>query len=426
MSRSDNPRPNPFQRLVHLILLVGPGIFCLGYTIGTGSVTSMAIAGSRFGMQLLWVLLLSCLFSWVLMEAYGRYAVVTGGTALRGIRTHLRFGRFLALLTLTGVVIGQWTALSGLVGLASNLIYESLRLFIPSVPENGYGAVIVIAAVILGATYSLLFVGRYSFFEKILVVFVTIMGVGFIVSMFVVMPSPEEIARGLIPSIPDVKGATLLVVAFVGTTMAAPTFVVRPLLMKGKGWGSDNRREQSRDAFVSALLVFIISGSIMACATGALYYQGKSIENVLDMVTTLEPIAGRFAVGLFLVGTLSAGLSSIFPCAMVLPLLIADYRSGELQVHTPMFRILTGIACVAALTVPVFGANPLSAQIATQIAQVFVLPLVVGCIFFLVNRKDLMGEYRAGILMNIGIVAAFGFSLVMSYLGVIALARMFS
>ena len=206
MSRSDNPRPNPFQRLVHLILLVGPGIFCLGYTIGTGSVTSMAIAGSRFGMQLLWVLLLSCLFSWVLMEAYGRYAVVTGGTALRGIRTHLRFGRFLALLTLTGVVIGQWTALSGLVGLASNLIYESLRLFIPSVPENGYGAVIVIAAVILGATYSLLFVGRYSFFEKILVVFVTIMGVGFIVSMFVVMPSPEEMRNrilGLLPKKPD-------------------------------------------------------------------------------------------------------------------------------------------------------------------------------------------------------------------------------
>ena len=103
MSTSEKSRKNPFHRLVHLILLVGPGIFCLGYTIGTGSVTSMAIAGSRFGMQLLWVLLLSCLFSWVLMEAYGRYAVVTGGTALRGIRTHLRFGKLHVLLTLSGV-----------------------------------------------------------------------------------------------------------------------------------------------------------------------------------------------------------------------------------------------------------------------------------------------------------------------------------
>ncbi len=417
---------NPLQRLIRLVLLVGPGIFCIGYTIGTGSVTAMATAGARFGMQLLWVLVLSCVFSWTLMEAYGRYAVVTGGTAIHGIRTHLRFGKVLAVLTLIGVVTGQWLALSGLVGLASNLIYDSMRLFIPSIPETNYGVVIGIAVAILVTTYSLLLVGRYSFFEKVLVIFVTLMGIGFIASMFVVLPAPGEIALGLIPSIPSVQGGTLLVVAFVGTTMAAPTFVVRPLLMKGKGWGRENRREQSRDAFVSALLVFIISASIMAAATGALFHQGKSLDTILDMVYTLEPIAGRFAVGLFLVGTLSAGLSSIFPIAMVLPLLIADYREGELQVSTPMFRILTGIACMSGLTVPVFGANPLSAQIATQIAQVFVLPLVVGSIFFLVNRNDLMGKHRAGILMNTGLIGAFGFSLVMSYLGLKSLAEMLS
>jgi len=52
---------------------IGPGIFAIGYTIGTGSVTAMIVSGSEHGMQLLWVLFLSCLFSWVLMEAYGRY-----------------------------------------------------------------------------------------------------------------------------------------------------------------------------------------------------------------------------------------------------------------------------------------------------------------------------------------------------------------
>ncbi len=426
MSPTVNSHSNPLQRLVHLVLLVGPGIFCIGYTIGTGSVTAMATAGAQFGMQLLWVLVLSCIFSWTLMEAYGRYAVVTGGTAIHGIRSHFRFGKVLAIFTLIGVVTGQWLALSGLVGLASNLIYDSMRLFIPSIPEKSYGAVIGIAAVILIATYSLLLVGRYSFFEKVLVIFVTLMGIGFVVSMFVVLPAPADIAMGLIPSIPSVPGGTLLVVAFVGTTMAAPTFVVRPLLMKGKGWGIENQREQSRDAFVSALLVFIISASIMAAATGAMFYQGKSINTILDMVYTLEPIAGRFAVGLFLVGTLSAGLSSIFPIAMVLPLLIADYRDGELQVRTPMFRILTGIACLSGLSVPIFGANPLSAQIATQIAQVFVLPLVIGSIFFLVNRKDLMGKHRAGVLMNAGLIGAFVFSLVMSYLGVKSLIEMLS
>ncbi len=65
------------KRIWYMMLAVGPGIFAIGYTIGTGSVTSMAKAGSEFGTQLMWVLALSVLFSWVMMEAYGRYAVVT-------------------------------------------------------------------------------------------------------------------------------------------------------------------------------------------------------------------------------------------------------------------------------------------------------------------------------------------------------------
>ena len=43
-----------FHQLKKLILAFGPGIFAIGYTIGTGSVTSMIVAGSSFGMQLLW------------------------------------------------------------------------------------------------------------------------------------------------------------------------------------------------------------------------------------------------------------------------------------------------------------------------------------------------------------------------------------
>src|SRR4030042_5545796 len=97
-----------------IMLSVGPGIFCIGYTIGTGSVTSMAKAGSEFGMQLLWVLFLSVLFAWVLMEAYGRYAVVTGETAMNRIRREIRYGNILAIIIIVGVVIAQWTCLSGI------------------------------------------------------------------------------------------------------------------------------------------------------------------------------------------------------------------------------------------------------------------------------------------------------------------------
>lgn len=387
----------------------------------------MAKAGSEYGMELLWVLALSCFFSWVLMEAYGRFGVVTGRTALHAFRTEFRYGKAFALATALLVVAGQWCCLSGLVGLSAHALFEVFQLTgnhagRMATASTPYWPVLGIALAILAVMYWLLWIGNYGRFEKILVFFVTVMAISFFVSTFLVPPTFKQFARGLIPHIPNSPGANMMVAAFVGTTMAAPTFVVRPLLMKGKGWGIEERRLQSRDAIVSAIVMFIVSGTIMACATGAILNQGgQPITRVLDMVKTLEPLAGRFAVGLFLLGTLSAGLSSIFPIAMVAPLLLADYRTGEMKTQTPLFKFLAAIACLIGLTVPILGSNPIFAQILTQVSQVFVLPMVIGGIAVLINRRSLMGQHRAGIVLNLGMAAAFLFSLVIFYKAVIAL-----
>ena len=147
--------------------------------------------------------------------------------------------------------------------------------------------------------YGLLLVGKYTFFEKILVIFVSIMGLSFLVSLFLVYPQPKEVIQGLIPSITQVPGGKLMVAAFVGTTMAAATFLSRPLFVQGKGWGIQHLNQQKKDAIIAAILVFAISGAVMAVASGALYHQGKTVTQVLDMANTLEPIAGRFATTLF-------------------------------------------------------------------------------------------------------------------------------
>src|SRR5690606_46037 len=130
--------------------------------------------------------------------------------------------------------------------------------------------VLIIAIVLMAIMYLLLLVGKYSFFEKVLIIFVTIMGLSFIMTMFVVLPPMEDIARGMVPSVPI--GGEMMVAAFVGTTMAAPTFIVRPLIVKEKGWGQDHFKTQTRDAMTSAFLMFLISAAILIAATGALYY----------------------------------------------------------------------------------------------------------------------------------------------------------
>jgi Mn2+/Fe2+ NRAMP family transporter len=220
-------------------------------------------------------------------------------------------------------------------------------------------------------------------------------------------------------------GGKMLVAAFVGTTMAAATFLSRPLFVKGKGWTIKNLNQQKKDAITAALLIFIISGTIMAVAAGALFYEGKEVTHVLDMANTLEPIAGKWAVTIFFFGALSAGLSSIFPCLLITPLLVADYQSGELDTNSKQFRVITFIACLVALIGPAFGANPIEIQILSQVFNVFVLPAVVLGNILIVNNKKIMKGYETSIGVSAGLFTALFFSLVISYNGIVALTEYF-
>ncbi|MDL5514448.1 Nramp family divalent metal transporter [Arenibacter sp. M-2] len=413
------------KKILALVLAFGPGIFAIGYTIGTGSVTSMIVAGSTYGMQLLWVLMLSCIFSGILMFSYGNYALVTGETALFAFKKHLRWGKFIALMIIIGISFGQWNSLMGILGISANIIFEIFLIYFPNLEGYQYESVLLIAIVVIIIMYGFLLVGKYAFFEKILVIFVTIMGLSFFISLFMVYPLPIEVAKGLIPSIPKVEGGKMMVAAFVGTTMAAATFLSRPLFVKGKGWNINHLKQQKKDSIIAACLVFVISASVMAVASGALFHQGQPVTKVLDMVNTLEPVAGKFALTLFFFGTLSAGLSSIFPCLLIAPILLADYQSGELDTTSKQFKIITAIACLFALIVPIFGANPIEMQILSQVFNVFVLPLVILGIILLINNKKLMGQHKASKFLNIGLYAALIFSIIISYNGIVALLDFF-
>ena len=409
------------KRLFRAVALVGPGLFCLGFTIGTGSVTSMVKSGSLYGTSLLWVLAISAFFTWVMTEAYGRYGIQTGDTAIHAIKTRLKGGRVWAVILIAGLVVSQWISLSSILNITSNAVSEVLYLCIPGLKESAaYWIVLGMAILIAGSIWLILNRGNYCVFEKILSALVTLMGLAFILSLFIELPAPGSIAKGLVPSLPKDSGALLFVAAFVGTTMSSPTFVIRPMILKSKGWGKDDGKLQRRDAIVSASLTFLISASIMICAASVLHTRGIAVEKVLDMIYVLEPIAGRFAVALFVTGLLSAGLSSLFPIMMLAPELISDYRHGEMQTGTPLFKILTGIAALAGLTIPILGKSPVITQIASQVTLVFVLPLVILLMIILLWKQ----KERPSLLFTLLMALAFVFACIVSYTGIVALGKL--
>src|SRR6056297_2160179 len=110
-----------YKKILIALSAVGPGLFLIGYNIGTGSVTTMAKSGAEHGMALFWALVLSCIFTFVLMVAYGKVTLVSGNTALFNIKAQFKYGWVLALYILIALIIGELLALIGVMGIVAEL-----------------------------------------------------------------------------------------------------------------------------------------------------------------------------------------------------------------------------------------------------------------------------------------------------------------
>lgn len=96
------------------------GIFLIGYSIGTGSITTMAKAGANYGVSLMWAVALSCIVTWFLIRIYGRYASVTGERALTAFRRHIHPG--VAMLFLIGLTVAVSGSIMGVMGILADVM----------------------------------------------------------------------------------------------------------------------------------------------------------------------------------------------------------------------------------------------------------------------------------------------------------------
>jgi manganese transport protein len=397
-----------------------PGLFLLGFNIGTGSVTAMAKAGADYGMSLLWTIILSCLITFFLIHLYGKYTVVTGETALEAFKKHIHpsIGIFFILALGTNVC----GSVMGVMGIISEVCYEWSKLVIKDGIPTIYFAIFFVLLV-----YLLFLVGKTKFFEKALAVIVAIMAFCFLINFFILIPPPKEILNGLIPTIPAISSgntAFLVVSSIVGTTIFSGLFILRTTLVKEAGWTMKDLKIQRNDALFSAFMMFIISSSIMASAAGSLFIKGIRLEKVSEMINLLEPLAGIFAVFIFVIGLVAAGISSQFPNVLLVPWLLCDYNQSERNMKKLNYRVLVFLISLLGLVVPIFHARPIVVMIASQAFGALILPFTVFCIIYLGNKKSIMGNFRFSLPVNIGLAGVFIFSIVMSYIGFTGLFSM--
>lgn len=402
-------------RAASALALVLPGIFLLGFNIGTGSVTAMAKAGAEHGMSLLWTIVASCLCTFFMINLYGRYTLVTGETALQAFRKHLHPA--LALFFIVALTAGVCASVMGVMGIVAEICYEWSKGWIEGGIEPIYFALLFVSLV-----YYIFWNGKTEFFERSLAVIVAVMSACFVANFFIMMPPLGDIAAGLVPSLPQQPSnsdtsALLVMTSMIGTTVFSGLFIIRTTLVKEAGWTVADINKQRNDAAFSVSLMFVISASIMAAAAGSLYVEGIGLSKASQMIQLLEPLAGPLAASIFAVGLIAAGVSSQFPNIVMLPWLLCDFNNSPRDMTLAKYRVMVFFISLLGLVVPLFEARPVVVMIASQVFNTVILPVTVGSIFYLSNRRELMGEYRTKWPSNIALGLIFAFALTTSAIG---------
>jgi Mn2+/Fe2+ NRAMP family transporter len=408
------------QKFMKGLALFLPGIFLLGFNIGTGSITTMAKAGADYGMSLLWTIVASCLCTFFMINIYSRYTLVTGETALQAFKKHIH--PLLGLYFIIALTLGVAGSVMGVMGIVADISSEWSKTFI-----DGGIAPIWFAAFFSALVFFIFWNGKTQFFERSLAVIVAVMAACFLLNFFLMMPPPGDLIKGLIPTVPDVaadaeKGPWLVIAGMVGTTVFSGLFIIRTTLVKEAGWTLADARTQRNDAIVAVVMMFVISAAVMAAAAGTLHVAGLGLSKASQMITLLEPLAGSFAVAIFAIGIVAAGVSSQFPNVLMLPWLICDYTETKREMTLPKYRVMVFLISLLGLVVPLLNARPVAIMVMSQAFGAIILPLTVACIFYLTNRKDLMGEHKNKLTANIILTLILIFALFMSYLAIKGLA----
>ena len=393
-----------------------PGIFLIGYNVGTGSVTAMSKAGANFGMDLLWAVLVSCVVTYYLMSLFSRYTMVTGQTAIEGFRRHIHPAFTIVLIVLLSAII-----VSALMGVLS-IIADVLHVWTQTVFPIEISAT-VWAAIVAAVLYYLLWTGTTVIYVRVLAVLVSIMGAAFIATMLIEFPSPDTILNGLIPKIPETATGSdnspfVIIAGMVGTTVSVFVFIIRTGLVREKKWTMEHRAIQRRDAAVSASMMFVISAAVMITAAVTLNTRGLKLNNITEMIPMLEPIFGEFALTFFVFGIVAAGLSSHLPNLLVIPWLIQDYRGLNHDTKTNGNRITFFFLSIASLFGVILGFKPVFLMLLSQAAITVILPLVVGAIIYLTSSKKIMGQYKNTTPDYVMLTFVMMFALYMSSLGI--------
>jgi Mn2+/Fe2+ NRAMP family transporter len=385
---------------------VGPGIVIAVTGVGAGDMITSLVAGTDFGMVLIWAIILGALLKYFLTEGIGRWYMASGQTILQGWRSlgRVAIWYFVVYLFIVTFVFGA--AVTSTAALAVDAAFPGVLPLWAWAALHGIAAFIVIG------------IGRYELFELIMKTFAALKFGIVILLAILLAPSLGEIALGFVPRIPD--GALINVLAIIGGvggtySLAAYTYWVRERGWRHSSWIPMMRTDLTFGYALTALFMV----SMLVIGAELLFGTGASISDEEGLLALVDPLQDRFGllarwaflIGFWAVATgamLGAwnGGAHLFADSVRTIRGVPDEEAEEyLSEKSPYFRGFLAWMSFPPMLLLTLG-QPVALVIVYASLGALFLPFLAITLLLLLNSRRVAPEYRNRIVSNVALAVS--------------------
>ncbi|MBI2522952.1 Nramp family divalent metal transporter [Candidatus Woesearchaeota archaeon] len=368
----------------NLWLFMGSGLIVSVAYMDPGNWGTNIGGGASFNYDLLWVIWMASGMAMLFQYLSGKIGIA-GYSLPELVKERLKR---------KWIVFGYWI-LAEIAILATDLaeflgIVVALNLLF-GIPLL-WGTYIAVADVLL-----ILFLTqkRFRVLEQAFVVFVSIIGLGFVYEVFISKPDFPSILLHSIKPILN-KESALIAVGIIGATVMPHALFVHSWLIKNKiinaNFGDKLKilKYHKIDDIISLTIAGFINAAMLVMAAAAFYHVAE-VATLDQAHRTLIPLFGNFAAFVFALALLSAGISSSVTGTLA-GQAVMDGLTG-FRISMWVRRLVTRFINVIPLTIAILlGIEPLNILIYSQVALSLLIPLPLIPILIFTSDKSIMKE----------------------------------
>lgn len=377
---------------------LGPGLLITVGFIDPGNWASNLAAGADFGYSLLWIVTLATIILIILQHNAAHLGIVTGDCLAEACTRHVP--RPLAgFLLITAFLAAVATALAEILGsaIALNMLFN-LPIWL--------GAVLSSIAVM-----ALLWSNSYPSLEKIIIGFVSLIGISFLVQLALVGPDWSRAAyNAVVPSLPH--GSLFLILSVLGAVVMPHNLFLHSEVIQSRHWNLEDEaviKRQLRFEFMDTLVSMGIGWAInsaMLLVAAVVFYENKiHVTDLAQAAELLAPLLGSFAFIIFALALLLAGLSSSATAAMAGSSIFAGFFGEPYDIKDLHSQLGAGLTFLLANLTLIAVTDPFEGLIVSQFALSLQLPLTIFLQLYLTSSKKVMGKFANNTRQTITLVA---------------------